>query len=752
MAPRNTVAVRLSVEDAEQAKKIFRSFGEEGKGALQKIERSTGKTNRGLLAVNAVSGELKGSFQATAANAGALGAGLSTMGPAGLAAAAALAAVVLSIGKLNREGRESINRIAALKDESEQAGIAAVAYQELNFVARNFSVTTEALTDGLKELALRGDEFVETGAGPAADAFKRLGFTQSDLQGRLKDTDKLFVEVIRRMEDLDTAAQIRIADEIFGGQGGEQFVRILEGGSDAIEALRQEARDLGIVVDDAMIQKADEARDRLEILSQVTSVNLNTALLHLSPIIVGVAEAFAEVAKFVGEVVDGFSELENKTSGGLSTELGVINDELDALYNRRERELASGNVHAGLEVKEIDRQIAEAEGRLRDVQIEIEKRQLSTTASLPSRFSGGTGVNVKGAERAQTVSDGLNQQLLKLQVGNKEFEKLSALNRAGVTADSAEGEAIVRQIEQIQKLRALREQEKQDLQEKEKFERDVASAIEAGTEAERQRAQTYREYVEDLELGIRTTQLEIEGKHEQADLLRAEEDLRRRLGKELLPAQREELETLIRTQSEQNKILEMQGQQLQKTGDVLTGAIQAGQDGSDALARYFINNIDQIIDAFFELYKVMGGSGDLGGGSGLGGLFSAGFSALFGGGGGGGGYGAGAAAANISYDYIPAFHTGGRMIVGGAPGVDKNLVNFFASRGEEITVRTPEQQRAARTAKPQNVFYITMGGGVSQEEFMQLKDVVRSVDGSIEGRALAANINAEARGMKLGSS
>lgn len=43
-----------------------------------------------------------------------------------------------------------------------------------------------------------------------------------------------------------------------------------------------------------------------------------------------------------------------------------------------------------------------------------------------------------------------------------------------------------------------------------------------------------------------------------------------------------------------------------------------------------------------------------------------------------------------------AFQHGGSFLVGGAGGIDNNLVSFRASRGERVTVETPSQQRGSR--------------------------------------------------------
>lgn len=111
------------------------------------------------------------------------------------------------------------------------------AFQELSFAAGQYQVTQSALTDGLKELSLRADEFVVTGAGPAKEAFERLGYSQGELNKKMKDTPALLLDIIDRMQGLGQAAKIRIADEIFGGTGGEQFVSMINAGAGSIEEL-----------------------------------------------------------------------------------------------------------------------------------------------------------------------------------------------------------------------------------------------------------------------------------------------------------------------------------------------------------------------------------------------------------------------------------------------------------------------------------------------------------------------------------
>lgn len=173
---------------------------------------------------------------------------------------AGLAGTVAGIGVAGGVAavRQTVKGIAEIGDAAKRAGMQAEAFQEWSFVADQNRISVDALTDGFKELSLRADEFIVTGSGSAAEAFKRLGFSASELKGKLQDPSALMVELVKRMEGLDKAAQIRIADEIFGGTGGEQFVQLLDRGAAGISDQIARARDLGLVMDSDMIAKAAE--------------------------------------------------------------------------------------------------------------------------------------------------------------------------------------------------------------------------------------------------------------------------------------------------------------------------------------------------------------------------------------------------------------------------------------------------------------------------------------------------------------
>lgn len=191
----------------------------------------------------------------------------------------AVGAGVAALEGIRQAAMESTRSILELSDQAKMAGVSFQAFQRLKFVAEQNRVGVDALTDGLKELSLRADEFIVTGGGSAAEAFKRLGFNASELKEKLKEPDELFLEIIGKLERLDKAAQIRISDELFGGTGGEKFVQLISQGERGLRQQIKAAQDLGLVMDDTMIQKAEEVNQKFNLIATTIGTTLKAAIV-----------------------------------------------------------------------------------------------------------------------------------------------------------------------------------------------------------------------------------------------------------------------------------------------------------------------------------------------------------------------------------------------------------------------------------------------------------------------------------------
>jgi len=238
------------------------------------FEKAKAVSNRRFLEIekraqqNAVN--LKNYFNGSTAS---ISSAFEALGGAGIIASGGIAGAITTL-------KAAATSVADLAAEAQKAGVAFEPFQELKFAAEQARVGVDALTDGLKEMQLRADEFIRTGAGSSEEAFKRLGYTAADLKQKLQDPAALFEEIIDKMKRFSKAGQIRISDEIFGGSGGEQFLRFMDQGIGAISQAREEARRLGLIMSDEVAKEAAKVAKMFDMLALKIEVALKSGVLE----------------------------------------------------------------------------------------------------------------------------------------------------------------------------------------------------------------------------------------------------------------------------------------------------------------------------------------------------------------------------------------------------------------------------------------------------------------------------------------
>jgi len=253
---------------------------------------------------------------------------------AGLAAAGITGAV--------RQIDQITSSIAQIGTEAERSGLSIERFQEWGFVAEQNRISIDALVDSFKELQLRGDEFVETGRGSAADAFTRLGFRADDLAARLDDPSELMLEIIDRLEGFDRAGQIRIADELFGGTGGEQFVQMLDQGEAGIRSTISRANELGLVLDESIIDRAAEIERRFNEIKAVTRTWLQGFVVNLVDAGAELADFRARLDELFPNEEQGRAVLGDDLYDGLAGNRDLIEDQATQVAQLREQYVGLG--------------------------------------------------------------------------------------------------------------------------------------------------------------------------------------------------------------------------------------------------------------------------------------------------------------------------------------------------------------------------------------------------------------------------
>ncbi|MGR3494090.1 hypothetical protein [Citreimonas sp.] len=302
----------------------------------------------------------------------------------------AATAVAAGIGAITTGAVQAIRSMAEIEQQANRAGLSVQAFQELQFVSEQSRIGIDAMVDGLKELQLRADEFIETGAGSGADAFKRLGYDARDLARRLEEPEELFLDIVDRLEDLDRAAQIRIADEVFGGTGGERFVELLSQGDEGIRKMMDRANELGLVLDEEAIAKAVELdRKFAEIASRVSalgkSIVVNVAGAIEDALTIDIDEIFGSAERAIAMMGDEAYRAMKDADDATEEQIDTVED-LQATYEGLFRAINAATGPDGLrlmDVADID-EAHELSGILQD--IDREMRAFQSGAILADEF------------------------------------------------------------------------------------------------------------------------------------------------------------------------------------------------------------------------------------------------------------------------------------------------------------------------------------------------------------------------------
>lgn len=174
-----------------------------------------------------------------------------------------LGLLVSGAARAGAEMRDVITRTvetaSALNDTSVALGVTTEALQELGYAAQLNGSSLEGMADGLRKLSIHMEAAAE-GGGEAAEVFRKLGVSVTE-GGKLRAADAVLEDIAEKFKAMpDGARKVATAIDLFG-KPGASLIPTLSEGREGLAALRQEARDLGIVLDKDTIAAGDDLGD-----------------------------------------------------------------------------------------------------------------------------------------------------------------------------------------------------------------------------------------------------------------------------------------------------------------------------------------------------------------------------------------------------------------------------------------------------------------------------------------------------------
>lgn len=298
------------------------------------------RTNQGVAKAKAEIADLRGQLGAVPPAASAAAAGIAGLGSAVLGAAAAFAAIVAIMVVAVRMAFDLSFAALRMADDfsgsAKKIGVSTDALQEWRFVAKKSGEDAAAADQSLESFASNLAKATAGTSASASKAFNFIGLGRDEL-AKFKSTEEALDNVTDRIKELKNEADRAAVAEALGLGA---FSASLRDSAVDVAALRDEAHELGVVMDAEMIRRATKAQEEFETLASVIDIQLKSAFIDLAPAIMGIIQLVAELATNLASALDQFRSLENKTARGLQAERLQMIRERDALilqYGSEER-------------------------------------------------------------------------------------------------------------------------------------------------------------------------------------------------------------------------------------------------------------------------------------------------------------------------------------------------------------------------------------------------------------------------------
>ena len=220
------------------------------------------------------------------------------------AAAVALGKKVLALGV------DAGNAADKLLDLEEITGLNTDTLQELQYIAADSGVSFDGLTGAVTKFTAKIPDL--EGTSNVADAFQSLGVNLRDSNGEIRDSNDLFPEMIKSLQNVENTTERNATAQQLFGRSLSDLAPVLGLTNDEFDGLREKADAAGAVIGGDALTAANDFRK-----------GLDTAKLAVDQAKISLGTQFAPV---LSEVVIPIVETAAGIINGLATAIGALND------------------------------------------------------------------------------------------------------------------------------------------------------------------------------------------------------------------------------------------------------------------------------------------------------------------------------------------------------------------------------------------------------------------------------------------
>ena len=199
---------------------------------------------------------------------------------------------------------DTVSMADELMQTSTITGLSTDALQEYSFMAELVDTDVSTITGSLVKLT-KNMGSAKDGTGASAEAFKQLGVSVTDSNGELRGTDEVFNEIIDALGEMTNETERdALAMDIFG-KSAMELNPLISAGSEAIEEYKNQAHEMGYVLDTETLDALGGVDDTMQLLTNQFNAVKQQIAVALLPIVEEITKAFLDWASSVDWVAVG---------------------------------------------------------------------------------------------------------------------------------------------------------------------------------------------------------------------------------------------------------------------------------------------------------------------------------------------------------------------------------------------------------------------------------------------------------------
>lgn len=207
----------------------------------------------------------------------------------------------------------SIEGAASLEKLSQAAGVSVENLGGLNLAFAASGLSQDDLSTSLKKLNVNLSDAAGNATSKSGEAFRALGISVTDSNGKIKDAGTVMGEVAEKFKDLaDGPNKTALAVQLFG-KAGQQLIPTLNEGKEGLDQFQKQAEAAGITLSGPAAEAAEKFEQQFAIMKATLSTGFGNQLeSQLVPVLTEIGNqltsstaagsAFADVA---GVIVGG---------------------------------------------------------------------------------------------------------------------------------------------------------------------------------------------------------------------------------------------------------------------------------------------------------------------------------------------------------------------------------------------------------------------------------------------------------------